>query len=75
MVARKQKWNLKKKTLQKQQKKMELAGERYPASHFTVVVGFQDKMCIRKKKPQTKRQNPPTNNNNIGLEIAKKVGM
>ena len=54
---------------------MELAGERYPASHFTVVVGFQDKMCIRKKKPQTKRQNPPTNNNNIGLEIAKKVGM
>ena len=28
---------------------MELAGERYPASHFTVVVGFQDKMCIRKK--------------------------
>ena len=74
MVARKQKWNLKKKNSQKQQKKMELAGERYPASHFTVVVGFLDKMCIRKKKTQTKRQNPPTNNN-IGLEIAKKVGM
>ena len=55
MVARKQKWNLKKKkTLQKQQKKMELAGERYPASHFTVVVGFPDKMCIRKKKLKQK---------------------
>ena len=33
---------------------MELAGERYPASHFTVVVGFQDKMCIRKKKLKQK---------------------
>ena len=44
----------KKKTLQKQQKKMELAGERYPASHFTVVVGFLDKMCIRKKKLKQK---------------------
>lgn len=34
---------------------MELAGERYPASHFTVVVGFQDKMCIRKKKTSNKK--------------------
>ena len=44
----------KKKNSQKQQKKMELAGERYPASHFTVVVGFLDKMCIRKKKLKQK---------------------
>ena len=60
----------------KQQKKKELAGERYPASHFTVV-GFElsrQKMYSGKKNSEQKGifsgKNPPTNN--IELEIVKK---
>ena len=42
------------KNTNNKRKKRELAGERYPASHFTVVVGFPDKMCIRKKNLKQK---------------------
>ena len=38
-----------------------------------LLLGFETKWVFEKKS-QTKRQNPPTNNN-IGLEIAQKVGM
>ena len=74
MVARKQKWNLKKKkTYKNNKRKWNWLGSDIQLRILLLLLGFQTK-CVFGKKTQTKRQNPPTNNN-IGLEIAQKVGM
>ena len=74
MVARKQKWNLKKK-LTKTTKENGIGWGAISSFAFYCCCWVSRQNVYSEKKTQTKRQNPPTNNNNIGLEIAKKVGM
>ena len=75
MVARKQKWNLKKKkNLTKTTKENGIGWGAISSFAFYCCCWVSRQNVYSEKKTQTKRQNPPTNNN-IGLEIAQKVGM
>ena len=74
MVARKQKQNFFfKKKVQKQQKKMELAGERYPASHFTVVVGVSRQNVYSKKNLKQKGKIHQQTTTTLGQKLPKKL--